>query len=356
MAEPTVRVSGIVLTSLMFQHISKDSDVEGLILGENHVEEHVTISDTQEDHVHLRQTYSILKHVCCHKLNTWYDAAGRVDMAAVHRLLGANHLERVIGWYRQRRNTERQMSMREKAVHQNLKVALRKPHAVFLLVTPTTLTDAGSTHRTEYAAFLSSSRCPWRSPTWRLWTIGPTGWRLPRARRQVTSVPSAGTGNTCTHAIVGAAGEFVFCPSSKMLDASGQSADVDAVNAMNASLQDELQRACSAVVDSERAVEKTLSDVFALMKTIGDRKSALASKEGAPVAERNVRLQLAIRALFARRSDLFACTHTLTLGGFPVPAVERASRPLRPTATVKRYAAGVPQGGRKKGRKGDATK
>ncbi|XP_061553909.1 BRCA1-A complex subunit Abraxas 1 isoform X4 [Phycodurus eques] len=339
MAEPTVRVSGIVLTSLMFQHISKDSDVEGLILGENHVEEHVTISDTQEDHVHLRQTYSILKHVCCHKLNTWYDAAGRVDMAAVHRLLGANHLERVIGWYRQRRNTERQMSMREKAVHQNLKVALRKPHAVFLLVTPTTLTDAGSTHRTEYAAFLSSSRqvpvavTNMASLDHRAYWMAPTPCSAPGYQRAVSR------------------------HSSKMLDASGQSADVDAVNAMNASLQDELQRACSAVVDSERAVEKTLSDVFALMKTIGDRKSALASKaEGAPVAERNVRLQLAIRALFARRSDLFACTHTLTLGGFPVPAVERASRPLRPTATVKRYAAGVPQGGRKKGRKGDATK
>ncbi|XP_061603330.1 BRCA1-A complex subunit Abraxas 1 isoform X4 [Phyllopteryx taeniolatus] len=145
--------------------------------------------------------------------------------------------------------------------------------------------------------------------------------------------------------------------SSKMLDASGQSADVDAVNAMNASLQDELQRACSAVVDSERAVEKTLSDVFALRKTIGERKSALASKaEGAPVAERNVRLQLAIRALFARHSDLFACPHTLTLDGFPVPAGEMASRPLQPTATVKRYAAGVPQDGRKKRRKGDATK
>ncbi|XP_061603329.1 BRCA1-A complex subunit Abraxas 1 isoform X3 [Phyllopteryx taeniolatus] len=339
MAEPTVRVSGIVLTSLMFQHISKDSDVEGLILGENHVEEHVTISDAQEDHVHLRQTYSILKHVCCHKLNTWYDAAGRVDVAAVHRLLGANHLERVIGWYRQRRNTERQMSMREKAVHQNLKVALRKPHAVFLLVTPTTLTDAGSTHRTEYAAFLSSSRC-----------------KVPVAVTNMASLDHRAYWMASTPCSAPGYQRAVSRHSSKMLDASGQSADVDAVNAMNASLQDELQRACSAVVDSERAVEKTLSDVFALRKTIGERKSALASKEGAPVAERNVRLQLAIRALFARHSDLFACPHTLTLDGFPVPAGEMASRPLQPTATVKRYAAGVPQDGRKKRRKGDATK
>ncbi|XP_061553910.1 BRCA1-A complex subunit Abraxas 1 isoform X5 [Phycodurus eques] len=303
MAEPTVRVSGIVLTSLMFQHISKDSDVEGLILGENHVEEHVTISDTQEDHVHLRQTYSILKHVCCHKLNTWYDAAGRVDMAAVHRLLGANHLERVIGWYRQRRNTERQMSMREKAVHQNLKVALRKPHAVFLLVTPTTLTDAGSTHRTEYAAFLSSSRCK-------------TGAR-------------------------GGHQHGVFGPSG-LLDG--------AYPVLGARLPACRQPAQFQNVGRQRPVGGRGR------RQRHERVAAGRTSEGAPVAERNVRLQLAIRALFARRSDLFACTHTLTLGGFPVPAVERASRPLRPTATVKRYAAGVPQGGRKKGRKGDATK
>ncbi|XP_061656680.1 BRCA1-A complex subunit Abraxas 1 isoform X2 [Syngnathoides biaculeatus] len=197
MAEPTIRVSGIVLTSLLFQHINKDSDVEGFILGDNNVEEHVTISDTREDHVHLRQTYSIHKHVCCHKLNTWYDAAGRVDVAAVHRLLGADPPERVIGWYRQRRNSERRMTMREKAVHRNLKVALRKPHAVFLLVTPATVTDGGSTHRTEYAAFLSSGRSPWPSPTWRLWTTGPTGRRRHRARRRVTSAPSAGTVPNC---------------------------------------------------------------------------------------------------------------------------------------------------------------
>lgn len=47
-----------------------------------------------------------------------------------------------------------------------------------------------------------------------------------------------------SHADVGGACEFVFFPSSKLLDASGQLGYVDAVNAMNKSLQDELQVSC----------------------------------------------------------------------------------------------------------------
>ncbi|KAM9793964.1 BRCA1-A complex subunit Abraxas 1 isoform 7-T7 [Syngnathus typhle] len=194
MAEPSVRIPGIVLSSLLFEHINKDSDVEGLILGENHVEEHVTISDTQEDHVHLRRTSSVHKHVCCHKLDTWYDAAGRVDEEAVGRLLGANHRDLLIGWYRQRRNSERRMTMREKAVHENFRAALGVPHAIFLLVTPAALAEAGSTHRAEYSAFVSGNRSPWWSPTWRRWTIGRTGQRRRRAGRQATAAPSAATG------------------------------------------------------------------------------------------------------------------------------------------------------------------
>ncbi|KAM9793962.1 BRCA1-A complex subunit Abraxas 1 isoform 5-T5 [Syngnathus typhle] len=223
MAEPSVRIPGIVLSSLLFEHINKDSDVEGLILGENHVEEHVTISDTQEDHVHLRRTSSVHKHVCCHKLDTWYDAAGRVDEEAVGRLLGANHRDLLIGWYRQRRNSERRMTMREKAVHENFRAALGVPHAIFLLVTPAALAEAGSTHRAEYSAFVSGNRqvpvvvTNLASLDHRAyWTASPP-CRTPGYRRAIGR------------------------HSSTLLDASGRAADAEAVNGMNESLQDELR-------------------------------------------------------------------------------------------------------------------
>lgn len=66
--------------------------------------------------------------------------------------------ESVIGWYRQRRNTDQQMSFREKLVHEKLKRALSNPHMIFVLLTPSKVTTPGSTHRMEYAAFISRSR------------------------------------------------------------------------------------------------------------------------------------------------------------------------------------------------------
>ena len=66
--------------------------------------------------------------------------------------------ENVIGWYRQRRNTDQRMTFREKIVHENLKTSLSNPHVVFVLLTPSKLTSPGATHRTEYAAFISRSR------------------------------------------------------------------------------------------------------------------------------------------------------------------------------------------------------
>lgn len=66
--------------------------------------------------------------------------------------------ENVIGWYRQRRNTEQQMTLRERTVHEKLKSALSNPHVIFVLLTSGQGTASGSTHRMEYAAFISRSR------------------------------------------------------------------------------------------------------------------------------------------------------------------------------------------------------
>lgn len=65
--------------------------------------------------------------------------------------------ESVIGWYKQRRNTEQQMSFREKLIHVKLKGALSNPHLIFVLLTPSKVTTPGSTHRMEYTAFISRS-------------------------------------------------------------------------------------------------------------------------------------------------------------------------------------------------------
>lgn len=65
----TVRISGFVLSSLMFHHLNNDADVEGLILGESVGEENCRITDSQIDHIQFEHTLNVQKHIPCHKLH-----------------------------------------------------------------------------------------------------------------------------------------------------------------------------------------------------------------------------------------------------------------------------------------------
>ncbi|KAM8827552.1 BRCA1-A complex subunit Abraxas 1 isoform 2-T2 [Spinachia spinachia] len=236
MAEPTVRVSGIVLSSLMFQHVNGDSDVEGLILGESKFEEQITISDSQADNIHIEEIYNIQKHISCLKLNEFYNAVGDVNVDAVKKILADNKEEDVIGWYRQRRNSGQQMTFREKVVHEKLKTSLCNPHMIFVLLTPSRSTPTGSTHKMEYAAFTSRS-------------------------------------------------------SSKFFSSNGLLRDVNDVNAMSDALQEELQGACRKLEESERLVESLQRDVLTLRRKIRE-------KRGGPVVQRDQVLHRAFRSLF----------------------------------------------------------
>ncbi|XP_029024935.1 BRCA1-A complex subunit Abraxas 1 [Betta splendens] len=303
MAEPTVRVSGIVLASLVFHHVNSDSDVEGLILGESKFEEQVTISDTQADHIHIEETYNVHKHITCHKLNSFYNSVGALDMETLNNILADNKQDQVIGWYRQRRNTEQQMSFREKVVHENLKIALSNPHIIFVLLTPSKLTPAGSTHRMEYAAFISRSRQFINVPV----LVNNLGLLEQLAYWKV-SAPCSAVGYNATMKKHG----------SKFFSSNGLLREVNEVNKMNESLQLELQKTCRDVEKSERLVETLQAEVSALRGRVRERtEQDTAGDDGGPDREKNnLRLHEAVRALFAW-SPLFH-TQTLTLDAFPV--------------------------------------
>ncbi|KAK5851488.1 hypothetical protein PBY51_023035 [Eleginops maclovinus] len=306
MAEPTVRVSGIVFSSLMFQHVNTDSDAEGLILGESRFEEQITISDSQADNIHIDETYNVQKHIACHKLHHFYSSAGEVNTDAVKKLLADNKQESVIGWYRQRRNSEQQMSFRERIVHESLKASLRNPHLVLLLLTPCRASRTAATHRTEYSAHISRNSVFLSVPVL-LNNLGLqeqlSYWKLPAgcsAERYSATIRRH---------------------SSSFFSSDGLLRDVNDVNAMNESLQEELQKACSEVEESERQLETLQSEVSALRKRSRERRkrSEAAGTRGEEEDDqrKNLRLQEAVSALF-RRSPHFL-THTLTLQAFPVP-------------------------------------
>ncbi|XP_034457513.1 BRCA1-A complex subunit Abraxas 1 [Hippoglossus hippoglossus] len=307
MAEPTVRVSGIVLSSLMFQHLNSDSDSEGLVLGRSSFEEQVTISDSQADNIHIEEIYNIQKHITCPRLNSFYNSVGDVNMEALDKVLADNKQENVIGWYRQRRNTDQRMTFREKLVHENLKTSLSNPHMVFVLLTPSKLTSPGATHRTEYAAFISRSRTFLNIPV----LVTNLGLLEQLAYWKVsTSCSAAGYNLTMKK------------HGSKFFSSNGLLREVNEVNKMNDSLQLELQKACRDVEESESLVETLQADVSALRRRVREKRQNEAGKETVtdPSEHRNnLLLREALTALFAS-SPLFH-TQTLTLEAFPVPVV-----------------------------------
>uniref|UniRef100_A0A3Q3MVI5 Abraxas 1, BRCA1 A complex subunit n=1 Tax=Labrus bergylta TaxID=56723 RepID=A0A3Q3MVI5_9LABR len=293
MAEPTVRMSGIVLASLMFQHVNSDSDVEGLLLGESRFEEQVTISDSQADQIHIEETYITCFLIYLNR------------RPETHRLLQTqpvnNKQESVIGWYRQRRNTDQQMTFREKVVHEKLKASLSNPHMIFVLLTPSKLTPAGSTHRTEYAAFTSRSRRFLNVPI----LVNNLGLLEQLAYCKV-SAPSAGE-QRCVH---------MFLTSCCFTHTHTHSCLYFCVCVCGG------QKACSEVEESERLVETLQVEVSALRRRLREKKRNGAENEPdeEPAEQKkNLRLHEAVRALFSC-SPLFH-TQTLNLEGFPVPDV-----------------------------------
>ncbi|XP_020556326.2 BRCA1-A complex subunit Abraxas 1 isoform X2 [Oryzias latipes] len=305
MSEPAVRISGIVLASLMFQHANSDSDVEGLVLGESRFDEQVTISDSQSDHVHIQETYNVQKHVACHQLNTLYSGSGEVNMEVLQEMLAGGRpsghdggllappQDSVIGWYRQRRDSEQQMSFREKVVHDNLRRALANPHMIFMLLTPSRAVLTGSTHRTErfknIPVLVNNLGLLEQQGYWR------------------GSAPCSATGYIIT----------MKKHRSKFFCSSGSVKEVSEVNSMNESLQVELQKACRCVEESERQLEALQVEVSALRRRLGEKQQPEPVAAVQPEQRNNSALLSAVRDLLGC-SPMFL-TQTLTLKAFPVP-------------------------------------
>ncbi|CDQ60293.1 unnamed protein product [Oncorhynchus mykiss] len=149
----SVRISGFVLGSLMFHHFNSDfnsdSDVEGLIPGESKAEARSNITDSQIDNIQFEHTISGLSETetSCRKLNSVYNNIGEVNQDEVRHLLSNYKEENVIGWYKQQRYTDQQITFREQVIHENLKRAVSNQELMFLLLTPSEVTSSGSTHK-----------------------------------------------------------------------------------------------------------------------------------------------------------------------------------------------------------------
>ncbi|KAI1881993.1 hypothetical protein AGOR_G00246010 [Albula goreensis] len=303
----SVCISGFVLGSLMFQHFNSDSDAEGFILGECKAEERSNITDSQIDNIQFEHIINIQKHISCHGLSRFYNNAGGVKLEEMRRILSSCKEEHVIGWYKQRRNTEQRMTFKEQLVHRNLKRALSNHELVFLLLTPTEVTSSGSTHRLEYSVYRSHGSQYHNIPV-QVTNLG----MLEQQDYWRSSVPCSSLSYS----------RAVRKHRSKFFCMDGSLSEVHEVNNMNDTLQDELKAACVEVEKSERKVEKLLADVSALRKAIAERKrkQTQSEKDQAPASnlpQENTLLCEAMRALFPESPALR--TQVLTLQGAPAP-------------------------------------
>ncbi|XP_059905684.1 BRCA1-A complex subunit Abraxas 1 isoform X2 [Gadus macrocephalus] len=302
MADSTVYMPGIVLSSVMFQHLNTDSDAEGFILGESKEEEKRAITDSTNDHVYFEHTIHVQKHLPCNRLNKFYNGAGEVDMVVLRKMMPDNRQDHLIGWYRQRRNTEQRMTLRERLVHENLKNAVANPDLIFLLLTPSEVTSACSTHETEFATFRSLNRRFHNVPV----VVSNLG-SLEDVVYRTSYAPCSSAGY---HRVVQKHKSKFFSPDDTQRE-------VMEINKMNSSMQAELQKECKKVEKSEQEVQTLRAQLTALRKLISKKKSLIPEKDVLrPSIRENLLLENSLKSLFPH-SPLFQ-TQTLTLHGVPV--------------------------------------
>ncbi|XP_040823416.1 helicase POLQ-like isoform X4 [Ochotona curzoniae] len=298
--ESTVAVlSGFVLGALTFQHLNTDSDTEGFLIGEVKGEARNSITDSQMDDVEVVYTIDIQKYIPCYQLFSFYNSSGEIDEQALKKIL-PNIKKDVVGWYKFRRHSDQIMTFRERVLHRNLQEHLLNQELVFLLMTPSIITESCSTHRLEHALYKPQKGLFHRIPL----VVANLGMSEQMGYKTVSgSCMSAGFSRAVkTHR-------------SEFFKDDGSLKEVHRINEMYASLQDELKTVCKKVEDSERAVEKLLEDVNRLKREIKTRKEAQIQasekKSTSQDPQENVFLCQALRTFFPENEFLHSCVISL---------------------------------------------
>ncbi|KAK6494467.1 BRCA1-A complex subunit Abraxas 1-like isoform X1 [Huso huso] len=303
----TAHVSGYVLASLMFHHFNRNSDVEGFLLGGIKTEAKNSITDSQMDGVQVEYTIDIQKHIPCSTVHSFYNYV-EINKEVLKKLLSCHKEQNVIGWYRQRRNTEQVMTFRERLIHQNLQKCLSNQELVFLLMTSSAITESSSTHSLEYAMYKLQGSCFHKVPV----LVTNLGI-VDQQDYHASSIACSSVGYT----------RVVKKLRSKYFNTDGSLKEVCRINEMSSALQEELKETCGKVEESERSLEKLLDEVNKLRKTVKEKKKLCMQtfeekKCKKTKTDENVLLCQALQKLFPETKTLQ--TQTISLEGAPLPA------------------------------------
>lgn len=156
-----VYVSGCVFSSLVYELENSIGDVEGLLLGQITSRITNTITDSQSENLTHERVATIQGFVPFGKVHSFYTNSGHILEEAISKELNDNEKsEKVIGWFSFRRNTQGQVSMRERFIHHNLIAKLNyTPSKEFLLAIFTShMSRDLSSHKFDYCFCCSAER------------------------------------------------------------------------------------------------------------------------------------------------------------------------------------------------------
>ncbi|KAM5159054.1 BRCA1-A complex subunit Abraxas 1 isoform 1-T1 [Callospermophilus lateralis] len=293
-------LSGFVLGALSFQHLNTDSDTEGFLLGEVKGEAKNSITDSQMDDVEVVYTIDIQKYIPCYRLFSFYNSSGEVNEHALKKIFSSVK-KNVVGWYKFRRHSDQIMTFRERLLHKNLQKHLSSQELVFLLLTPSIITESCSTHRLEHALYKPQKGLFYRVPL----VVANLGMSEQLGYKTVSgSCMSTGFRRAVkTH-------------SSEFFKEDGSLKEVHKINEMYASLQEELKTVCKKVEQSEREVEKLIKDVNRLKQEIKKRQQAqiqaAREKNVQEDPQENILLCQALQTFFPGSEFLHSCVISLT--------------------------------------------
>ncbi|XP_068949311.1 BRCA1-A complex subunit Abraxas 1 isoform X2 [Petaurus breviceps papuanus] len=288
-------ISGCVFASLAFQHLNSNADTEGFLLGEVKGEAKNSITDSQMNDVEVVYTIDIQRYIPCYQLFSFYNSIGEVNEQELKKVI-PYYKKNVIGWYKFRRNSDQVMTFRERILHKNLQKHLSNQGLVFLLLTPSITTESCSTHRLDHALHRPQEGVFQKVPL----VVTNLGMSELQGYKTVLS--------SCTST---AFGRTVHAHRSEFFNEDGTLKEVQKINELYATLQEELKEMCTQVLESEQLVEKLIKDINKLKEELAARKKSeettVSVRSHDLETEENVLLCQALRTFFPSCGFLHSC-------------------------------------------------
>uniref|UniRef100_A0A4X2LIK2 BRCA1-A complex subunit Abraxas 1 n=1 Tax=Vombatus ursinus TaxID=29139 RepID=A0A4X2LIK2_VOMUR len=252
--------------------------LEGFLLGEMRETSKNNIMDSELSDVEVVYTVGEnLTEICFHlPLFSFYNSLGKVNEQALKKIiLGCE--KNVIGWYKFRRNSHQLMTFRERNLHKNLQRHLSNQGLVFLLLTSHITTKNCSTHSLDHALHRLQDGLFHQVPlvVTNLGTLEQQGYKT--------------VSDSCRSA---AFGRTIHTYGSEFFNEDGTLKEVQKISELHVTMQEELKKIYTQVLDGEQLVENLKKDIKRLKEELATRKTpktvVSAGRSGDPETQEDV--------------------------------------------------------------------